>query len=76
MQRRGYSANFWISTQSLLSEAMDNRTEVVPDKTMELLICFFVDDNELRIVISTAASIGVHDLTCFNQPYRTVQEYT
>jgi hypothetical protein len=57
MQRRGYSANFWISTQSLLSEAMDNRTEVVPDKTMELLICFFVDDDELRVVIFTVASI-------------------
>ena len=36
---------------------MDNRTEVVPDKTMDLLIRFFVDDNELRVVIFTAASL-------------------
>lgn len=36
---------------------MDNRTEVVPDKNMELLIRFFVDDNELRVVIFTAASL-------------------
>lgn len=57
MQRRGYSANFWISTQSLFSKAVDNRTEGVPDKTMELLICSFVSDNELSIVISTAASL-------------------